>query len=438
MAGLSRNTQAYIVTAAHVVAGDTHPRVELFTKRNLPVTAEVLGLEGDDEVRGLALLVVKGSENLPNGLTALSLSGGVRLTGGEDIILIGFPRNAGPWAIVKGNISSRQGRDIFFSPSVESGHSGGPIFQDGKIVAMVGAGSQSVGRGVTAKSVQDYIEGFGVTIQETSDSSSSIASVPSLPAAAITAKPEPRQKTQAGEIIGKDGAPMVFIAGGEFTMGSRSDDSDAQNDERPAHPVYLDAFYIDQYEATTARYATFFQETKRSAPNYWSEQVLKQHGSKPVVGVDWNDATAYCSWAGKRLPTEAEWEKAARGTDQRIYPWGNEAPTEQRANLNHCCDFKDYGVLTDVGSFEQGKSPYGVYDMAGNVWEWTADWYDKTYYSKSPARNPKGPSNGELRVLRGGSWNRATDLVRSANRDWYTPTNRLVSIGFRCVQDVPH
>lgn len=157
---------AYIVTAAHVVAGDQRPRVEFFTKRNVPVVAEVLGLEGDDEVRGFALLVARGAENLPNDLTALSLSAAALLTGGEDIVVIGFPRSAGPWAVVKGNISSRQGRDIFFSPSIDSGHSGGPIFHGGKVVGMVGSGSQSVGRGLTVRSVQDYIEGFGIGPQE--------------------------------------------------------------------------------------------------------------------------------------------------------------------------------------------------------------------------------------------------------------------------------
>lgn len=243
--------------------------------------------------------------------------------------------------------------------------------------------------------------------------------------------------TQARQITGKDGAPMVLIPAGEFTMGSSEADKLAQDDERPAHSVYLDAYYLDQYEVTTARYARFFQQTIRNTPAYWFEQVIQKYGNKPVVGVDWNDANAYCSWAGKRLPTEAEWEKAARGTDQRLYPWGNASPTPQLANFSRGFEFKNYEVLTDVGSFEQGKSPYGAYDMAGNVWEWTADWYDETYYKNSPERKPKGPSNGQYRVLRGGSWDIEPDGVRSASRDGDTPSDRLVLIGFRCAQDIP-
>jgi S1-C subfamily serine protease len=156
---------AYIITAAHVVAGDPQPKVEFFTKRNLPVPSEVLGIEGDDEVRGLALLVVRGPEHLPKGLKALPFDETVRFFGGEDVIMIGFPGNAGPWNVVKGNISSRQGRDLYFSPTVDSGHSGGPILQNGKVVGLVAAAGMASGRGLTARSVHDYVEGFGVTVE---------------------------------------------------------------------------------------------------------------------------------------------------------------------------------------------------------------------------------------------------------------------------------
>ncbi|HEU5407102.1 MAG TPA: formylglycine-generating enzyme family protein [Nitrospira sp.] len=232
-------------------------------------------------------------------------------------------------------------------------------------------------------------------------------------------------------------ATMVLVPAGEFMMEARQEYGMADKDERTIHTVYLDAFYIDQYEITTTRYAKFFQETKRSAPKYWSEQVLKQHERKPVVGVDWNEAVAYCSWAGKRLPTEAEWEKAARGTDQRLYPWGNEEPGRERANFDRCCDSSHYGILTDVGSFEGGKSPYGVYDMAGNVWEWVADWSDGGYDATSLERNPTGSSRGEKRVVRGGSWDSAPAYVRSSYRLRLSPTFRLDNIGFRCARDVP-
>ncbi len=232
-------------------------------------------------------------------------------------------------------------------------------------------------------------------------------------------------------------APMVLVSAGEFMMGARQDDKMAGKDERMIHTVYLDAFSIDQYEITTARYAKFFQETKRSAPKYWSEEVLTQHERKPVVGVDWNDAVAYCSWAGKRLPTEAEWEKAARGTDQRLYPWGNAEPNQQWANFDHCCDSNHYGDLTDVGSFEGGTSPYGIYDMAGNVWEWVADWSDGDSDAKSRERTPTGPSSGEKSVVRGGAWDSAPLYVRSSYRLRLSPTFRLDNIGFRCAQDVP-
>lgn len=251
----------------------------------------------------------------------------------------------------------------------------------------------------------------------------------------------PRKRSQLDPlIIGKDQRPMVLIPAGEFTMGSGEDDKSAGNDERPAHQVDLDDFYIDQYEVTTSHYENFLQETQYAVPKYWSPQVPKQQGNKPVVGVNWKDATTYCSWAGKRLPTEAEWEKAARRTDQRIYPWGNALPTDKLAKLDRCCNFNDYGALSDVGSYKEGMGPYGTYDMAGNVWEWVADWYDEAYYSKSAGRNPKGPDEGVLRVIRGGGWDSKPAMVRSAFRDRLSPSNRNAvqdgNIGFRCAQSV--
>lgn len=199
--------------------------------------------------------------------------------------------------------------------------------------------------------------------------------------------------------------------------------------------MYLDAYHIDQYEVTISHYTSFFQQMNRDTPEGWSEQVLNQHGSKPVVGVRWEDASAYCSWAGKRLPTEAEWEKAARGTDQRRYPWGNASLSAERGNFGNLSVVKGYGALMGVGAYEAGRSPYGAYDMVGNAGEWVADWYDQYYYRESPKRNPKGSSRGLGPVVRGGSWN---DYRPSAHHwIWFSPGFRSNTVGFRCAQDAP-
>ena len=229
---------------------------------------------------------------------------------------------------------------------------------------------------------------------------------------------------------------MVLIDAGEFWMGSP--DGEGDKAEHPRHKVYLDAFYMDKYEATSSRYAEFMRATGRPAPEYWDQMKIGKHNNHPVVGVDWHDADAYCRWAGKRLPTEAEWEKAARGTDERFYPWGNQEPASGIANFGHGFAGKVYDQgLEPVGTYEGGKSPYGIYDLAGNVWEWVADWYEENYYAKSPERDPKGSSSGQYRVLRGGSWNRQPKHVRSTLRFWLSPSFRYDTVGFRCAQDIP-
>ena len=231
---------------------------------------------------------------------------------------------------------------------------------------------------------------------------------------------------------------MVLIPAAEFIMGSP--DSEGIKDQRPQHRVYLDAYSIDRFEVTVSRYAEFMRSTGRQAPEHWDQMKTGKHSDFPVVGVDWQDAEAYCRWAGKRLPTEAEWEKAARGTDGRTYPWGNEQPTPRLANFGKEFTMEVFTnvydkVLAPVGSYEAGKSPYGLHHMAGNAWEWTADWYEEHFYEESPQRNPTGLSSGQDRVLRGGYWALGPELVRSAYRYRSTPTNRSGTTGFRCAQD---
>ncbi|MDQ6734895.1 MAG: formylglycine-generating enzyme family protein [Nitrospirota bacterium] len=245
----------------------------------------------------------------------------------------------------------------------------------------------------------------------------------------------------ASALVGKDGAPMIMVPAGSFPMGVPKGDRDGGRDEYPRHEVMLDNYYIDTYEVTHGRYAEFVKATGHRIPEnpkypkrtLWSDHLSDSLSERPVINVDWQDADAYCRWAGKRLPTEAEWEKAARGTDDRRFPWGNVEPTHEHLNFNQ--QWQGEKTLMPVGSYEAGKSPFGAYDMAGNVWEWVADWYDPLYYEKSPTANPKGPDSGTNKVLRSSGWSVETPLVRLFTRVKSDPTNRNDSTGFRCAAD---
>lgn len=223
---------------------------------------------------------------------------------------------------------------------------------------------------------------------------------------------------------------MVLIPAGSFVMGSE----DGHEDERPRHTVALSAFYLDMYEVTVDRYARFIKAVNAERPLAWREATVGPHGEKPVVGIDWFDAKEYCEWAGRRLPTEAEWERAARGGDARRYPWGDEAPSPAHANFNRPT-WDGYATVSPVGVHPKGQSPYGIHDLAGNVWEWVADRYEHHYYAESPLENPQGPASGPLRVLRGGSWSNSAEVIRAANRGGYPPTAHRSDFGFRCAAD---
>lgn len=291
--------------------------------------------------------------------------------------------------------------------------------------------------------------------------------------------------TRSVSVEGPLPGQMVLIPAGTFTMGSDPGEG-SYNDEEPEHYPYISGFYIDLYEVTNARYADALNWAIANGEAYWNDsdvvrsslvqtlylevsdpgcQVYRSgsvfavesgYENHPVVAVSWYGAAAYCNWRseregrtpcyntsswecyfnadGYRLPTEAEWEKAARGSDdERTYPWGDEEPDCGRVNAyvgGYCV-----GGTVPVGSYPSGRSPYGIYDMVGNVWEWCNDWYSGTYYSVSPTTDPRGPSSGSARVLRGGSWSNYGDALRCSDRSGSYPSYAYGSKGgFRCVR----
>ena len=246
------------------------------------------------------------------------------------------------------------------------------------------------------------------------------------------------------EIVGRDGKRMLLVPAGYFQMGtSQTEINELQQlvnfkpswcaDEEPQRGVYLNAFYMDETPVTCREYKKFLDANRGIAvPANWDRlrrDFAPQFVDHPVTFVSWDDAAAYAKWAGKRLPTEAEWEKAARGTDERRFPWGRVWEASR-------CNTKEgkVGGTTPVyqyGNF--GASPYGVLDMAGNVWEWCADWYEEDYYAHGPTQNPRGPTESDWRVLRGGAWDTSMDYARCGSRDYIVPDEGYATVGFRCV-----
>ena len=240
----------------------------------------------------------------------------------------------------------------------------------------------------------------------------------------------PRDFSMYKTIIGDDGREMVEIPEGPFTMGSKEGDPD----EAPEHPVYLSTYYVDKKEVTQDEYERFVRMTKRGkpfVPVFEDDQSLILKPELPAMGMSWGDAEAYCKWAGKRLPTEAEWEKAGRGESKRRYPWGDEFGSGH-ANVDG--DEDGFKYLAPPGSFESGRSPYGIYDMTGNVAEWVADTYGEQYYQKSPYRNPAGPDDGQHKIIRGGSWRETEHNARLSKRFQAKMWRTDSTIGIRCAK----
>jgi len=265
-----------------------------------------------------------------------------------------------------------------------------------------------------------------------------------------------REWTPAGKKLAAERAQspshdeMVLIPAGQFLMGSdKKVDRNAYLAELPQRKIYLDAYEIDKFEVTTVQFLKFVLAKDLPPLIDWQydggnfQETMVNH---PVMHVSWDDADAYCRWAGKRLPTEAEWEKAARGDDGRIYPWGNQMAGLSRSNYGRTGlsgPVRDrperlllYPPIISVDKYDNAVSPYGLFQMSGNVAEWVADWYDPKYYASAPDRNPKGPENGTQRSFRGGGWIDSTPSVRAAQRNGTDPSTKMNWMGFRCARDV--
>ncbi|MBI3989799.1 MAG: SUMF1/EgtB/PvdO family nonheme iron enzyme [candidate division NC10 bacterium] len=450
--GFLVDSRGYLLTAAHVVEERKTKKIEVVVGGRTRYLVEVLKT---DETNDLALLKIDGKD-----LPVVKLGRAEAAKRQESVWVIGYPLGLQEISTASGQITAfrtelrqidpslKVARLIEIDARVNPGNSGGPLVNDraeaiGIVTAKIqGPRVERVGFAVPidlALLLLKQIPGFdesalGRETQVLTGPEIDARVAPAVVLLLLVQREAPPPLSVAPTPQAPSGtSEMVLIPAGEFQIGSDANDSEALSNEKPRHKVYLDAYSIDKYEVTNALYKRFMEPTGRAAPAYWYDDKLNGP-TQPVVGVSWHDADAYCKWAGKRLPTEAEWEKAARGTDGRKYPWGDQWDAS-RANT----EALKVGKTVAVGSYPSGVSPYGVHDLAGNVWEWVQDWYDKEYYQQSPDRNPQGPSSGQDKILRGGAlFYRVPARVRTADRRHDAPDARYTAhVGFRCARGSP-
>ena len=256
-------------------------------------------------------------------------------------------------------------------------------------------------------------------------------------------KPTHTPEASTANVRELDGMPEILIPAGTFMMGCNPENNggvDCMPDILPLHEVELSAYTIDQFEVSNVQYARCVSAGKCTEPKSLGDvdrpdyYLNPNYADFPVVAVDWTQADAYCRWVDGRLPTEAQWEKAARGDDLRPYPWGFDPPDCSRANFNSSNSGRCSDGTTKVGSYPDGASPYGVLDLAGNVWEWTNDWYDWTYYQSSPEQDPMGPATGYQKIVKGGAWDYSANVMTISYNSDHQPKEFKSSFGFRCTR----
>ena len=406
----------FIVTAAHVVEGAGNRKITfaLDPYNSFGGAVTVIHIEGGEE-RGLAL--IRASGDLPEQLVALAPAESVLRTG-DQVTVAGFPRVLGSsYTQIRPGVASIQGRDVILDRRVDDGYSGGPVLRDGNVGALVYGKRGDYGLAIPAVSINAYLSGLQVQWARAENPPAALDRTRELAPGTVRNNPT-------------DGLKYVWIPPGTFQMGCVPGDKRCVYDEKPRHTVTISkGFWLGQSEVTAGAYERFAKDTRHEMPlasSFNTEWSKKDH---PINRVTWDEATAYCTWIGGRLPAEAEWEYAARGgKDGLKYPWGN-AISAQNANYG-----RNNSGTTPVAQY--GRNEYGLYDVSGNVWEWTADSYDEDYYTNSPGTDPPGPGTGTRRVLRGGSWLIVPESLRASNRHRYRPGSRYSYVGFRCAREV--